>query len=149
MNIMFACVVVLVMSWLIPASRTVADTGVPGEKGGENKAVTIVIEPPEGREKEFLEEFVKSQALYMKAYGAQSTIGVYKRGALTLHALRLRIGDGDFFALIRRWTEKYAYRCVTTEDFIALASTFTKAPLGDIWQDWLFTPALPPFPSMR
>ncbi|MBM7368073.1 M1 family metallopeptidase [Gordonia hydrophobica] len=74
---------------------------------------------------------------------------VYKRGAMTLHALRLRIGDGDFFALIRRWTEKYAYRCVTTEDFIALASTFTTAPLGDIWRDWLFTPALPPFPTMR
>ena len=73
---------------------------------------------------------------------------VYKRGAMTLHAVRLRIGDGDFFALLRRWTEKYAYRCVTTEDFIALASTFTKAPLGDIWQDWLFTPDLPPFPTM-
>lgn len=76
MNIMFACVVVLVMSWLIPADRAVADTLMPGGKVSENKAVTIVIEPPEGREKEFLEEFVKSQALYMKAYGAQSATGV-------------------------------------------------------------------------
>ncbi|WP_026919556.1 M1 family metallopeptidase [Gordonia shandongensis] len=74
---------------------------------------------------------------------------VYKRGAITLHALRLRLGDGDFFALIRRWTEKYAYRCVTTEDFVALASTFTREPLGDIWQDWLHTVDLPAFPTMR
>ncbi|WP_375003445.1 M1 family metallopeptidase [Gordonia sp. PS3] len=73
---------------------------------------------------------------------------VYKRGAMTLHALRLRIGDGEFFALLRRWTEKYAYGCVTTEDFIALASTFSTSSLNDIWQDWLFTPALPPFPSL-
>ncbi|MGB3303657.1 M1 family metallopeptidase [Gordonia sp. (in: high G+C Gram-positive bacteria)] len=72
---------------------------------------------------------------------------VYKRGAITLHALRLRIGDGEFFALIRRWTEKYAYRCVTTEDFIALASTFTTTSLNDIWQDWLFTAKLPAFPT--
>ncbi|MGB3698546.1 MAG: M1 family metallopeptidase [Gordonia sp. (in: high G+C Gram-positive bacteria)] len=73
---------------------------------------------------------------------------VYKRGAMTLHALRLRIGDGQFFALIRRWTEKYAYRCVTTEDFIALASTFSATSLADLWRDWLFTPELPAFPAL-
>ena len=73
---------------------------------------------------------------------------VYKRGALTLHALRLRLGDGEFFALIRRWTDKYRYRTATTEDFIALASTFTTASLTDLWNDWLFTPQLPAYPSL-
>ncbi|MEJ9077126.1 M1 family metallopeptidase [Gordonia malaquae] len=74
---------------------------------------------------------------------------LYKRGAITLHALRLRIGDGDFFALLHRWTDKYRYRTATTEDFVALASTFTSAPLGDIWRDWLYTVELPPFPTLR
>jgi aminopeptidase N len=60
---------------------------------------------------------------------------VYKRGAITLHALRLRIGDGNFFALIRRWTEKYRYGTATTE------------PLGELWRQWLFTPAVPPYPG--
>ncbi|MEP9391844.1 M1 family metallopeptidase [Gordonia sp. VNK1] len=72
---------------------------------------------------------------------------VYKRGAITLHALRLTIGDGNFFALLHRWTEKYRYGSVTTEDFIALAANFSSTPLQDLWQRWLFTPALPPFPS--
>ena len=72
---------------------------------------------------------------------------VYKRGAMTLHALRLRIGDGAFFALLQKWTEKYRYRCVTTDDFIALASTFSNKSLTDLWQAWLYTPALPPFPK--
>lgn len=71
---------------------------------------------------------------------------VYKRGAITLHALRLRLGDGAFFALLQRWTDKYRYRAVVTEDFIALASTFTDESLNDFWRDWLFVPELPPFP---
>lgn len=72
---------------------------------------------------------------------------VYKRGAITLHALRLRIGDGNFFALLRRWTDKYRYGSATTEDFIALAANYSAAPLHDLWDQWLFTPALPPFPG--
>lgn len=72
---------------------------------------------------------------------------VYKRGAMTLHALRLSIGDGNFFALLRRWTDKYRYGSVTTEDFIALAANFSSHPLQDLWQRWLFTPELPPYPG--
>jgi len=72
---------------------------------------------------------------------------VYKRGALTLHALRLRIGDGDFFALLRRWTEKHRYGSVTTEDFMSLAANHSSEPLKDLWDAWLFTPELPPFPT--
>jgi aminopeptidase N len=72
---------------------------------------------------------------------------IYKRGALTLHALRLTVGDGDFFALLQRWTDKYRYGSVTTEDFMALAATHSSKPLKDLWDDWLFTPELPPFPG--
>ena len=32
---------------------------------------------------------------------------IYTRGAMTLHALRKRIGDDDFFRLLRLW----AHRC--------------------------------------
>ncbi|WP_132992376.1 M1 family metallopeptidase [Gordonia zhaorongruii] len=74
---------------------------------------------------------------------------LYKRGAITLHALRLRLGDGEFFALLQRWTDKYRYQAATTEDFIALASTFSTDSLGDIWQDWLYSSELPSFPTMR
>ncbi|GAC67568.1 M1 family metallopeptidase [Gordonia soli] len=72
---------------------------------------------------------------------------VYKRGAITLHALRLAIGDGNFFALLHRWTDKYRYGSVTTEDFISLAANFASTPLGPLWDRWLFTPELPAFPE--
>jgi aminopeptidase N len=39
---------------------------------------------------------------------------VYKRGALVLHALRGRIGDERFFALLRDWTARHRHATVTT-----------------------------------
>jgi aminopeptidase N len=72
---------------------------------------------------------------------------VYKRGALTLHALRLTIGDGNFFALLKRWTDKYRYGSATTEDFIALAANYSTMSLTHLWDEWLFTAALPDFPG--
>ncbi|WP_223460206.1 MULTISPECIES: hypothetical protein [unclassified Pseudomonas] len=41
-----------------------------------SKAMTIVFEPPQGKEKEFLEQFVQSQATYMKTYGRSAKAGV-------------------------------------------------------------------------
>ena len=38
---------------------------------------------------------------------------VYKRGALTLHALRLRVGDERFFALLRAWVAEHRHGSVT------------------------------------
>jgi aminopeptidase N len=42
---------------------------------------------------------------------------VYKRGALTLHALRRAFGDEPFFALVRDWTTRHRYSAVDTDDF--------------------------------
>jgi aminopeptidase N len=71
---------------------------------------------------------------------------VYKRGALTLHALRLRIGDTSFFGLIRDWVARHRYGSVTTEEFTALAAEHAGADLTDLFTTWLHRPALPPLP---
>ncbi len=42
---------------------------------------------------------------------------VYKRGALTLHALRGRLGDEKFFALLKDWTTRYRHANAVTDDF--------------------------------
>ena len=47
---------------------------------------------------------------------------VYKRGALTLHALRGLIGDENFFALLQDWTNRYRHSTVVTDDFTGLAA---------------------------
>ena len=58
---------------------------------------------------------------------------IYKRGALTLHALRGVLGDEKFFELIRQWTTKHRHSTVSTEQFTDLASRFTDTPLRPLW----------------
>ncbi|WP_235921304.1 M1 family metallopeptidase [Lentzea tibetensis] len=62
---------------------------------------------------------------------------VYKRGALTLHALRGALGDDSFFALLREWTSRHRHGTATTEDFLALAGH------RDLLTPWLFAAKLP------
>lgn len=71
---------------------------------------------------------------------------VYKRGALTLHALRLTIGDDAFFALVREWTTAHRHSTVTTDDFRELAATRSAVSLDALFDSWLFQTALPRLP---
>ncbi len=71
---------------------------------------------------------------------------VYKRGALTLHALRLTIGDDSFFELLKAWCSTYRYSTVTTDDFRNLADTFSSESLDPLFDSWLLATALPRLP---
>jgi len=74
--------------------------------------------------------------------------GVYIRGALTLHALRERVGDDIFFDILRIYNQQYAYDAVLTKDFIALAQVISGEDLSDFFDAWLYQEELPPIPSM-
>jgi aminopeptidase N len=71
---------------------------------------------------------------------------VYQRGAMTLHALRLAIGDDAFFHVLRAWTDEHRYGNATTADFIALAERVAGRPLGDLFHAWLDGAQKPPRP---
>lgn len=68
---------------------------------------------------------------------------VYTRGAMTLHALRLRIGDGDFFRLLPAWSALRADGNVTTAQFVALAERVSGQPLDGLFTEWLYVGARP------
>ena len=68
---------------------------------------------------------------------------VYDRGAMTLHALRGKIGDGAFFRLLREWVRTNAGGNVAIPQFIALAEKISRQNLKPFFQEWLFTPAKP------
>ncbi len=73
--------------------------------------------------------------------------GVYIRGALTLHALRLTIGDDAFFGTLRTWAADHRDANATTEQFIALAETTAGQQLDDLFDAWLYADAQPPLPG--
>jgi aminopeptidase N len=72
---------------------------------------------------------------------------VYKRGALTLHALRERCGDLAFFALLHDWSDRFRHGTVTTADFILAAAHTTGLDAEALLHPWLYEKALPPFPQ--
>ncbi|WP_067467340.1 M1 family metallopeptidase [Actinomadura macra] len=71
---------------------------------------------------------------------------VYKRGALTLHALRRIVGDDAFFQTMREWTAGHRHGTVTTAEFTALAGRIAGRPLDAFFTTWLREKALPPLP---
>jgi aminopeptidase N len=68
---------------------------------------------------------------------------VYKRGALTLHALRGRLGDDRFFALLKDWTTRHRHGSVVTDDFTGLAANYSSESLRPLWDAWLYSMEVP------
>lgn len=87
----------------------------------------------------------KPQDLLLADPGPQDMFDdrVYKRGALTLHALRGRLGDENFFALLREWTTRFRHSTVITDDFIGLAANYTDESLKPLWDAWLYSTKVP------
>jgi aminopeptidase N len=68
---------------------------------------------------------------------------IYKRGALTLHALRTHIGDTNFFALLKDWAERHRHATVVTDDFVDLAGRYCDDSLRPLWAAWLYAAEVP------
>ncbi len=62
---------------------------------------------------------------------------VYLRGAMTLQALRQRIGDPAFWLLLRRWVGENRYGHGSTPEFHALAEEVSGLDLDGFFQAWL------------
>jgi aminopeptidase N len=68
---------------------------------------------------------------------------VYDRGAMTLQALREKVGDETFFAILRTWYAENRNGNVTTEDFIALAERISRQQLDQFFEVWLYEEGRP------
>ena len=62
---------------------------------------------------------------------------VYDRGGLTLHALRLEVGDTAFFQILEGWVAAQAGGTVTTREFIDLAESIHGNDLDPLFAEWL------------
>ncbi len=72
---------------------------------------------------------------------------VYRRGALTLHALRLTVGDEVFFEILQTYFARYQNSNATTEDFLAVAAGVSGQDLDDLFTAWLYETELPALPG--
>ena len=68
---------------------------------------------------------------------------VYSRGAMTLQALRNRVGDEDFWRILRTWIREQRGGNAASEEFEALAARVSGQDLGSFFTAWLRTPSKP------
>ena len=68
---------------------------------------------------------------------------VYDRGAMTLQALRAKLGDETFFALLRTWYAENRNANASTADLIALAEQISGQQLDAFFDAWLYTEGKP------
>lgn len=66
---------------------------------------------------------------------------------MTLHQLRLAVGDADFFTILRTWAKTNRNGNVTTGQFIALAEKISGQQLDGLFQTWLFSTTKPVLPT--
>ena len=68
---------------------------------------------------------------------------IYDRGAATLHALRVEVGDEAFFEIAQAWVERFGGGTASTADFIALSEEISGQDLEHFFEVWLSTPEKP------
>jgi aminopeptidase N len=68
---------------------------------------------------------------------------VYERGALTLQALRVKLGDRTFFKVMRTWFAIGNGRNATPAEFAVLASVVSRRDLRNFFNVWLYQSGKP------
>jgi aminopeptidase N len=82
------------------------------------------------------------------APGAASVFNnaVYVRGAMALQALRVALGDQNFFAVLRAWATERAGGNGSVQDFLALVKHVSGKNVDALAHTWLLDPARPQGP---
>ena len=72
---------------------------------------------------------------------------VYLRGALTLHALRVMVGETNFDRTMREYYKRYQGGVASTEDFLATVTEVAGAAPSAALRPWIFDVEMPPYPN--
>ncbi|MFI9639561.1 M1 family metallopeptidase [Micromonospora sp. NPDC051925] len=74
---------------------------------------------------------------------------VYERGGMTVHALRMTVGDDAFFRLVKTWAAEKRNGNATTAEFVSTAERVSGQQLDDFFAAWLHGTERPPPPTRR
>jgi aminopeptidase N len=68
---------------------------------------------------------------------------IYLRGGMALQALRQRVGNADFWRLMRSWVRGHRIDNGSTRDFLSVAERVTGENLNGFFNAWFFSPTKP------
>ncbi|NOZ36074.1 MAG: M1 family metallopeptidase [Chlorobi bacterium] len=70
---------------------------------------------------------------------------VYDKGADVVHTLRGVLGDSLFFNSVTAYLKAFSYKSASTYEFRDFLTSYTKIPLDDFFETWVFTEGFPHF----
>ncbi|MBV8731479.1 MAG: peptidase M1 [Acidobacteriia bacterium] len=85
------------------------------------------------------------QAARMEDYSPELWALTGSKGAAVLNMLRYVIGDEKFFATLKAYTQQYAWKSASTEDFRKVAETVAGQDLGYFFIQWIESSGAPEF----
>ncbi|WP_159780549.1 M1 family metallopeptidase [Flavobacterium sp. 9AF] len=69
-----------------------------------------------------------------------SSLTFYKKGAWALHVLRTNVGEKNFKKAVQNYLKKYAFKNVTTDDFLAEIQKVSRYDVVSFKKNWLENP---------
>ncbi len=69
-----------------------------------------------------------------------SSLTFYKKGAWALHVLRTNVGAKNFQKAVQNYLKKYAFKNVTTDDFLAEIQKISRYDVASFKKNWLENP---------
>jgi aminopeptidase N len=75
-------------------------------------------------------------------------VGVYLRGAMTLHALKLKTGEELFYKILRTYLERYKFSNAFNQDFVNIVNELAGEKVKVFLESWLYDDHVPDFPEM-
>jgi len=85
------------------------------------------------------------QAARLEDYSPEMWALTGSKGAAVLNMLRYVIGDDKFFATLKAYTQQYAWKSASTEDFRKVAESVTGQDLGYFFIQWIESSGAPEF----
>ena len=85
------------------------------------------------------------QAARLEDYSPELWALTGGKGAATIGMLRYVIGDDNFFKTLKAFTQQFAWKSVSTDDFKKVAETVTGQDLGYFFIQWVETSLAPEF----
>ena len=73
--------------------------------------------------------------------------GVYVRGALAMHSLRIKVGDDKFFNILKEYFKRYKNSTAGSKEFTQLAKEISGENLDEFFKKWLEDKMLPDMPK--
>lgn len=70
---------------------------------------------------------------------------VYNKGASVAHTLRGYLGDENFFTALKSYSEQFAFKDISTNEFKDFIGAVAETDLNDFFNGWVFSPGFPHF----